>query len=462
MNFISRYFEQRKIDAFMTRCGLSKEDYTINRDDMSVDVNTSVSIKGFGLAEIPIKFGRVFGSFDCSENGLKSLKNCPEKIDGAFDCSNNQLKSLEFGPKEVGPLREVNSTPYDCSHNQLMTAMVTGLAKMSYDCSHNQLTSLRGISNNICRDLYCSNNALRSFEYLPECVSAINARYNQISSFCGLHQKTYFEIDLSLNHLESLDGCPAGIERLDVAFNKLKTLNGISEDSKLILLNVSFNTLASIEGCPKKLNDFDCSNNQLITLSGGPEQVVYFDCSSNALTSLVGGPKEITSPLGEYNASWNNLRTLEGAPKTLENPFDFFAVAYNTELRNFDRLICANGIHVGGTDVRLDECIENMKYKNALAYSVEIQKPEMISEGKAIDTTVVELGRFTILDPKYEFTEKHPLRSWEERVKVRDTILMKEAMEAKLATKTERIEDLSMAKAQSHTQSATRSGKRKI
>ncbi|MDO5943331.1 leucine-rich repeat domain-containing protein [Burkholderia cepacia] len=439
MNFISRYFEKRKIDAFMTRCGLSKEDYTINRDDMSVDVSTDVSIKGFGLAEIPIKFGRVFGSFDCSENGLKSLKNCPEKIDGAFDCSNNQIKSLEFGPKEVGSRHA-----------------------RSYDCSHNQLTSLRGISNNICHHLDCSNNELRSFEYLPECVSAINARYNQISSFCGLHQKIYFEIDLSLNHLESLDGCPAGIERLDVAFNKLKTLNGIPEDSKLILLNVSFNTLVSIEGCPKKLDDFDCSNNQLITLSGGPEQVVYFDCSSNALTSLVGGPKEITSPLGEYNASWNNLRTLEGAPKTLENPFDFFAVAYNTELRNFDRLICANGIHVGGTDVRLDECIENMKYKNALAYSVEIQKPEMISEGKAIDTTVVELGRFTILDPKYEFTEKHPFRSWEERVQVRDAVLMKEAMEAKLATKIERIEDLPMAKAQSHTQCATRSGKRKI
>ncbi|MCW3498693.1 leucine-rich repeat domain-containing protein [Burkholderia cenocepacia] len=488
MNLISRYFEQRKIDAFMKNIGMTKDDYTVNKDDMSVNVSISVDLSERGLKLIPIKFRFVDGDFDCSFNELKSLKNCPKKIAGSFNCSVNQITSLEFGPAEIGCGNsegfEYDGIVYDPA------------PQCSYSCSNNRLTSLKGISKDIGTALDCSNNALVSLEHLPPGFWAkVNASGNRITSLRGLTEEGCHKyIDLSYNQITSLEGCPGSILSLDVKRNSLQTLEGIPKGAELEDLNVSGNDLVSLEGCPRVLDSLYCSNNKLITLCGGAEHVFHnFDCSSNALTDLVGGPKDMSGN-GVYKASNNDLKTLNGAPKA--DSIKSFNVSSNGSLREFDRHIKADHIDISNTHVKIHECIKNMEYCERLKYRSDIQKPELqfsvplqfnvsdieipeslqpMGADNSDDFKSVKLkSRRGTLKMNYVPRKQELQRctsntsweeiktSWKEIIKVCDTIAFKEAMEAKLATKIERIEDLPMAKAQSHTQCATRSGKRKI
>ena len=74
---------------------------TINTDG-SLDVDGNVWLDELELTEIPLKFNKINGSFDCACNQLTNLKNCPNEVNGYFNCSYNQLTSLEGCPKEVG------------------------------------------------------------------------------------------------------------------------------------------------------------------------------------------------------------------------------------------------------------------------------------------------------------------------------------------------------------------------
>jgi hypothetical protein len=92
-----------------------KGTWVINPDG-SVDVDGWVSL-GLGLEhlnlnEIPVKFGKVSGSFDCAQNNLTTLKNVPVWVGGWFDCSSNHLTSLEGCPDYVGG-------NFDCDDNNL-------------------------------------------------------------------------------------------------------------------------------------------------------------------------------------------------------------------------------------------------------------------------------------------------------------------------------------------------------
>ena len=75
--------------------------YTIN-DDGTIDVNGGVNLYNKGLTELPLRFNKVTGSFNCDYNRLTSLKGCPRWIGGNFSCAGNKLTSLEFSPDYVG------------------------------------------------------------------------------------------------------------------------------------------------------------------------------------------------------------------------------------------------------------------------------------------------------------------------------------------------------------------------
>jgi len=59
-----------------------------------------------------IKFGKVKGDFDCSNNKLTSLEGAPKYVGGNFYCSHNQLTSLEEAPERV-------EGGFYCSNNKL-------------------------------------------------------------------------------------------------------------------------------------------------------------------------------------------------------------------------------------------------------------------------------------------------------------------------------------------------------
>lgn len=66
------------------------------------------------LKEIPIKFHRIRGSFNCEKNQLTSLIGSPLCVDDNFYCSYNQIKSLKGCPQWVGG-------KFICSWNKLTT-----------------------------------------------------------------------------------------------------------------------------------------------------------------------------------------------------------------------------------------------------------------------------------------------------------------------------------------------------
>jgi len=64
----------------------------------------NLSLSGLNLTVLPeiLKDITVGGNFNCANNNLTSLENCPKTVSGVFGCSSNFLKSLEGAPKFVG------------------------------------------------------------------------------------------------------------------------------------------------------------------------------------------------------------------------------------------------------------------------------------------------------------------------------------------------------------------------
>ena len=67
-----------------------------------VNVYGDVILAYSKLKKLPLKFGVVTGSFNCSPNRLTSLEGCPIRVGDWFDCVNNNLTSLEGCPKYIG------------------------------------------------------------------------------------------------------------------------------------------------------------------------------------------------------------------------------------------------------------------------------------------------------------------------------------------------------------------------
>jgi hypothetical protein len=103
------------------------KNYTIN-DDLSIDVDGNVDLSSNQLTKIPLKFGRVSGSFYCSSNDLSSLYNSPKWVGYNFFCHSNKLTSLEHLPKYIGGF---------------------------IDCQYNKIFSFKGIPDNFRNDFYC-------------------------------------------------------------------------------------------------------------------------------------------------------------------------------------------------------------------------------------------------------------------------------------------------------------------
>ena len=82
-------------------CG--KDKWKVN-DEGKVDVNGNVSMDRTKWEEIPVKFGKVTGSFWCQHcYHLKSLEGAPEEVGEHFNCMYcSNLKSFEGAPKKIG------------------------------------------------------------------------------------------------------------------------------------------------------------------------------------------------------------------------------------------------------------------------------------------------------------------------------------------------------------------------
>ena len=151
------------------------KNYIINSDG-SIDVDGNVNLVKKNLKEIPLKFNRVSGYFNCSNNNLTTLEGCPKKVDGNFYCHKNELTSLEGCPKEVNG---------------------------SFSCDRNNLTSFEFAPKIIRGEFSCQYNNIKSFEYFPSYVKNLWCDGNPIWEVWKLFRNTS-KIELLNDFLETI------------------------------------------------------------------------------------------------------------------------------------------------------------------------------------------------------------------------------------------------------------------
>ena len=112
--------------------------WSVNSEGL-VDVDGNFDCAREGLNDFQgIRFGKISGSFNCSENSLSSLEGAPREVRWNFYCSENSLSSLEGAPLKVGG-------NFYCHRNQLVS--LKGAPQEvggNFDCSENHIISLEG------------------------------------------------------------------------------------------------------------------------------------------------------------------------------------------------------------------------------------------------------------------------------------------------------------------------------
>ena len=108
MKYLKLFEDHSSIESICQKYGIKNFEIV----DGLVNVDGTVDLYGKELSKLPVKFGKVSGSFDCRNNKLTSLEGCPKTVDMNFFCDNNQLTSLKGSPERV-------SGEYYCRNNQL-------------------------------------------------------------------------------------------------------------------------------------------------------------------------------------------------------------------------------------------------------------------------------------------------------------------------------------------------------
>lgn len=133
-----KLFEQfnnyNQVKSWLDEMGINN--YTIN-NDLTVDVEGNVFLQKKLMTEIPVQFGKVYGSFTCSNNNLTTLKGCPDYVTGVFSCNNNELTHLDYLPKYMG-------SDFYCNQNNLTTLKgCPDTINGTFDCTYNKLTNTK-------------------------------------------------------------------------------------------------------------------------------------------------------------------------------------------------------------------------------------------------------------------------------------------------------------------------------
>jgi hypothetical protein len=126
-------------------------DYIINPDD-TIDVNGDAFLFDVlgDMEKLPVKFGKVYGEFNCSMNNLTTLEGSPNYVGSDFLCYWNNLTTLEHSPKYVGG-------DIDCHHNNLISlegySKYIGGTFYSDIITHHILGSIQG-------NIYCNKQRI--------------------------------------------------------------------------------------------------------------------------------------------------------------------------------------------------------------------------------------------------------------------------------------------------------------
>lgn len=168
--------------------------------DGDVYVNTIKGLIKYG--RLTVKFGRVGGSFHCSNSELMTLEGCPREVGKDFFCIGLEIKTLNGAPEKcVGfycgdceELIDLNCAPKKCyTINCVRCKNLKSLEGspekvINFNCSDcENLDSLNGAPK-FCRNFSCDNcSSLTSLNGLPkslEFLSYMNCQ-NLTSDYSG-------------------------------------------------------------------------------------------------------------------------------------------------------------------------------------------------------------------------------------------------------------------------------------
>jgi hypothetical protein len=181
---------------------------TYKEENGVINVDGSVDLSNRDLEEIPYKFGKVTGNFKCSNNLLKSLKNCPIEV-GDFNCEYNDIETLEGAPTKV----QYN---FNCGNNKKLKSLKGGPTKVgtTFFCSKTSITSLKDAPEQIGFSFMCFfNTRLTSLEGAPKKIpGSFNCSMCKLETLKGAPEEVLGEFDCEDNKLTSLEYLPKKIQ----------------------------------------------------------------------------------------------------------------------------------------------------------------------------------------------------------------------------------------------------------
>ena len=169
-------------------------------DDGTVDVGEDVNFSWKDFDRLPIKFGRVDGSFFCPST-LTTLEGSPQFVQGTFYVGQN-ITSLEGGPLHV-----------------------VG----RYDCSGSKIKNLKGSPNFVGDWFVCGNSYLTSLEGAPDHVVLFYCVDAKITNLVGMPKTIDLMADFRLC-TELSD--PTGLRDVKVStliIDKVTPISGLRE-----------------------------------------------------------------------------------------------------------------------------------------------------------------------------------------------------------------------------------------
>ena len=353
--------------------------------NLHINVNGNVNLRNkIEESFLPVKFEKINGYFDISNNNLESLEGCPKEVEKDFDCSNNSLRSLFGAPHSIGD--------FDCSNN-----FITNLSyapkkiKGFFNCSDNNLTSIEGSPRTIKGYFKCSNNSLSSLvggpKYILQYFDCSNNKIyslkdgpmsvgqdyicfgNELRSLNNIADEIAWDVitDINLNHIPSSlfdeekkfwkykgSEVVKHIYKPIVAFEKkdditkwlnkkgIKNFKILKDNSVNVIGDVKLsNSLENFQQIPVNFNEvdgnFDISDNVLTSLEGSPNKVSGdFLAYKNELISLKGAPKEVGR---NFIILKNNIRSLIYSPTSVGEDF----ICSHNPLSNLEGLMNIGG-----------------------------------------------------------------------------------------------------------------------
>jgi hypothetical protein len=139
-----------EVDNFFIKMNCRIGFYLINNN--VIDVEGDVDISRSFLSEIPFKFGKVTGNFNCHYNKLTTLNNAPYFVGGDFVCSFNKLINLVGSPIDV-------EGDFKCSSNENLKSLEGMPSEISGDFYCHSCPKLKELDSvsNIGGDIICDN-----------------------------------------------------------------------------------------------------------------------------------------------------------------------------------------------------------------------------------------------------------------------------------------------------------------